>query len=243
MRLDSILTKNRVCTKSEAKVAIRKGLVKVDGVTVKKASLDVDGGSEVSFNGKILTFPSEANKFKYVMMNKPTGILSDRRSDTTEYPTFEDLVLEPRLRAVINPVGRLDVNSIGLLLLTDNGQLNHDLTHPKKDVPKTYLVTVRDKLDEDAMYLIKSGMKLFDGTLIRPIEIEEVEEKVYKMVLTEGKIHIIKKIFKTFDNWIEELKRVSIATLVLDENLKPGDYRELNQKEVDDLIRFSSGSE
>ncbi len=177
------------------------------------------------------------------MMNKPTGILSDRRSDTTEYPTFEDLVLEPRLRAVINPVGRLDVNSIGLLLLTDNGQLNHDLTHPKKDVPKTYLVTVRDKLDEDAMYLIKSGMKLFDGTLIRPIEIEEVEEKVYKMVLTEGKIHIIKKIFKTFDNWIEELKRVSIATLVLDENLKPGDYRELNQKEVDDLIRFSSGSE
>ena len=240
MRLDSILAKNRVCTKKQAKVAIRRGHVTVDGVIVKKASTDISATSVVVFNKQELKYPSGINMYKYIMMNKPEGILSDKRGEDTEYPTFEDFILDPVLKVIVNPVGRLDVNSIGLLLLTDNGMLNHNLTHPKKDITKSYDVTSRDKLDEDALYLIKAGMKLFDGTLIKPIEIEEIEDRVYRMVLTEGKMHIIKKIFKTFDNWIEELKRVSIGTLTLDESLEPGDYRELTEEEVDNLVELSS---
>ncbi len=240
MRLDSILTKNRMCTKKDAKSFIRKGLVTVNGDVVKKASTNILEGSKVIFRDKELFYPNEDNVHVYLMMNKPTGILSDKKGEDTLYPTFDDLIMEPEIKEIVNPVGRLDLNSIGLLLLTSNGKLNHDLTHPKKDVTKTYIVTGRDKLDEDALYLIKAGMKLFDGTLIKPIDIEEIDEKVYKMVLTEGKLHIIKKIFKTFDNWIEELKRVSIASLYLDEDLEPGEYRELSNEEVEQLIASAS---
>lgn len=240
MRLDSILPKNRICTKKEAKVAIRKGFVTVDGIIVKKSSTNVIETNIVCYKGKELLFPTKNNMFKYIMMNKPIGVLSDKKGEDTVYPTFDDLIMETALKSSINPAGRLDLNSIGLLLLTDNGQLNHNITHPKKDITKEYIVTSRDKLDEDALYLIKGGMKLYDGTLIKPIEIEEIEDKVYKMTLTEGKMHIIKKIFKTFGNWIEELKRVSIGPLTLDDSLKPGDYRELTVNEVNNLLGLFS---
>ena len=139
----------------------------------------------------------------------------------------------------LNPAGRLDADSKGLLLLTDDGMLNHRVSHPKWGIEKEYIVKIKEGklLSDEEMDIIRSGMKLYSGEVIKKVDIERIDDLTYKLILTEGKIHIIKRIFKTFNIWIDSLIRVRIGNIKLG-TLKEGRYRFLTEKEIKDLKKL-----
>ena len=228
MRLDKLLSDMNVGTRSEIKKNIRKGQVSVNGETIKDAGISVSGDEEIVYLGQRIQYET----FEYYMMNKPAGVIS--ASEDTRQETVLDL-MDTNRRKDLFPVGRLDKDTTGLLLITNDGQLAHDMLSPKKHVDKTYFVRVQGRITDDMVKAFETGIDIGDEkdtapAVLKVINSGEISEA--EVTITEGRYHQVKRMFEAVGGKVDYLKRLSMASLVLDEALAPGEYRRLTDEEV-----------
>lgn len=229
MRLDKFLCEMKIGTRSQVKAYVRQGLVTVNGITVSNAEEKVEETSDkICFRGQELYYC----KYVYYMMNKPKGVVSATQDNTA--PTVVSL-LGSCQRGDIFPVGRLDKDTTGLLLLTNDGVLAHQLLSPKKHVDKTYQVTAAHPLTEEDKRTLEQGVDIGDEKPTLPARIEVLKEGKLLLTIHEGRFHQVKRMLQAVDNQVMELRRVSFGGLFLDEELQPGDYRELTGEEIHHL--------
>ena len=235
MRLDKYLSDMGVGTRSELKKDIRKGGAIVDGEVVKDPGHSVGPSSRVVFRGAAVVY----EEFVYYMMNKPAGVIS--ASEDGREATVIDLIAEPK-RKDLFPVGRLDRDTEGLLLITNDGALSHRLLSPKHHVDKVYYAEVSGILDESDVDLFAQGLVLSDGLECMPADLKilSVSEDEYsseaEITIREGKFHQVKRMFSSVGAEVSYLKRLSMGPLTLDPDLEPGEYRRLADNELKALL-------
>ena len=234
MRLDKYLSDMGAGTRSELKKEIRKSGVIIDGKIIKDPGFIVDEFSHVVFRGSTITY----EEFVYYMLNKPAGIIS--ASEDGRESTVVDLISEPK-RKDLFPVGRLDRDTEGLLLITNNGTLSHRLLSPKHHVDKVYYARVSGILTDGDIELFRDGLILTDGLECLPADLKilSVSEDEYtseaEITIREGKFHQVKRMFSSVGAEVIYLKRLSMGPLTLDPGLAPGEYRRLNDDEMASL--------
>lgn len=233
MRLDKYLAEMGVGTRSEVKLLIKKGRVSLNGEAVKKPETKTEPDRDVvCIDGKQLDYV----QFEYIMFHKPQGCVSateDREHKTVlDYIDSED---SPRKKELF-PVGRLDKDTEGLLLLTNDGELAHRLLSPKKHVKKRYFARLREPAGERDRQSFEEGLDIGDEKITLPavLEITENPCEVY-VTITEGRYHQVKRMFEACENEVLYLKRLSMGSLLLDEALKPGQYRHLTEEEIKNM--------
>ena len=229
-RIDKVLSNLGYGSRSELKKICKNGLVKVNGKVINNPGVQVDvENDEIIFDGEKVTY----KEFIYLMLNKPDGYISatfDKRDPIVlDLIDKEDLVFEPF------PVGRLDKDTEGLLVLTNDGQLANRVLSPKKHVPKTYYAKIEGVVTEDDIKAFAKGVTLDDGYETMPAELvilksDEISE--IELTIHEGKFHQVKRMFESVDKKVIYLKRLSMGKLQLDENLALGEYRELTDEEI-----------
>lgn len=236
-RLDKVLSNLGYGTRKEIKQVVRKGLIEVNGEIVKDNGMQIDPEvDKVLVNGEEIFY----RKYIYLMMNKPDGVISatfDNRDETViDLLEIEHQVFEPF------PVGRLDKDTVGLLLLTNDGELNHRLISPKWKVDKVYYAKIDKKVIEADIKKFKNGITLDDGYTCKEAKLEILESSdsgsEVMITIQEGKFHQVKRMFEAVDKSVVYLKRVEFGTLQLDEDLEEGEYRELTEEEVAILKGF-----
>ena len=228
MRLDKFLANMGVGTRSEVKQLLKKGSVKVNQNIVKLPKLHVNPNSdEIMVNDEVVSYIDKV----YIMLNKPKGYISATEDEV--HPTIIDLIPE-YAHLNIFPVGRLDKDTEGLLLVTNDGQFNHEVMNPNKHVSKTYEVYSKHPITQFDIDKFKSGIELSDGKL-KPAILKKVDNYVSHVTIYEGKNHQVKRMFHSIENEVLELKRIKIAQLELDHNLDLGSYRLLTQIDFDNL--------
>ena len=223
MRLDKFISTTTILSRAEAKKRIKKGIL-INNVLVKSPDYKVDEfNDQVIIDGVRLVY----QKFIYIMMNKPKDTVS-ATEDAIEKTVVDILNEEDRIQKVF-PVGRLDKDTEGLMLLTNDGDLAHRLISPKKNVEKKYYVEVNGELKNEHLEVVKKGVILEDGYRCKParLEILDSSESSSKanIYITEGKFHQVKRMMKSLGVTVTYLKRLSIGNLSLDKNLKLGEYR------------------
>lgn len=228
MRLDKFLADMGCGTRSRLKNDIRKGAVAVNGETVKKADLQVSPETdEVCYQGRKLTYV----KMEYYMLNKPAGCVS-----ATEDPVHKTaLSYIDSVRKDLFPVGRLDIDTEGLLLVTNDGALAHELLSPKKHMPKTYYAEVDGAITSQDIALFAEGMDIGEKRPTLPAELTVLSAgAVFRAEVTvyEGKFHQVKRMFEKTGKHVRYLKRISFCGLKLDGQLAPGEYRSLTKDEL-----------
>ncbi|WP_145382542.1 pseudouridine synthase [Staphylococcus epidermidis] len=228
MRLDKFLANMGVGTRSEVKQLLKKGSVKFNQNIVKLPKLHVNPNSdEIMVNDEVVSYIDKV----YIMLNKPKGYISATEDEV--HPTIIDLIPE-YAHLNIFPVGRLDKDTEGLLLVTNDGQFNHEVMNPNKHVSKTYEVYSKHPITQFDIDKFKSGIELSDGKL-KPAILKKVDNYVSHVTIYEGKYHQVKRMFHSIENEVLELKRIKIAQLELDHNLDLGSYRLLTQIDFDNL--------
>lgn len=236
-RLDKVLSNLGYGSRKEIKAFVKSGEVEVDGNIAKNSDMKVDPEKV-----RIKVWGEEINyrKYIYLMMNKPAGVVSATFDNYDE--TVIDL-LEPE-HAAFNPfpVGRLDKDTEGLLLITNDGELNHRLTSPKWHVDKVYYAEIDKTVDEKDIDAFEKGITLDDGYKCLPanlkiISTNEDGSEVY-VTIQEGKFHQVKRMFEARDKKVVYLKRISMGEIALDEELEEGQYRELSQEEIEILKKI-----
>jgi 16S rRNA pseudouridine516 synthase len=211
--------------RSEAVKVIRWGQVLVDGVKITKTSTHIDPVSEVLLAGEKLVLPGDI----YLMLHKPQGVVS--ATEDPEHRTVLDLIDHPH-RHTLHMVGRLDKDTTGLLLITNDGDWSHRITAPRSHVPKTYLATLAEPLTEMAAKQLRVGVQLHgEKALTKPAEVEILSGQQVRMTIHEGKYHQVKRMFAAVGNRVEGLHRERVGELALDEQLPPGEWRALNPLE------------
>lgn len=235
MRLDKFLANSGVGTRKEVKELLKKRLIKVNDEIVKDGKIHVNENEDtVKYKDEIISY----KKFVYIMLNKPNGVIS--ATEDKVHKTVIDLLGDEYRTFEIFPVGRLDIDTEGLLLLTNDGVLSHNLLSPNKHVDKKYYVELEKLLTETDIAKLENGVELKDFTTKdAKVEIIENSEEANKIrayiTISEGKFHQVKRMFKAVGNEVRYLKRVKMGTLSLDENLKLGEYRELTEDELTKL--------
>ena len=235
MRLDKFISTTTTLSRAEAKKIIKKGIL-INDILIKSPDYKVDEiNDQVIVNGNRLVY----QKYVYIMMNKPKDTVS-ATEDAIEKTVVDILRDEDRIHKVF-PVGRLDKDTEGLMLLTNDGELAHKLISPKKDVEKKYYVEVSGELKNEHLEIVKEGVTLEDGYRCKParLEILDTSEGNSKanIFITEGKFHQVKRMMKSLGATVTYLKRLSIGSLKLDENLKLGEYRYLTDDELNKLTK------
>lgn len=225
MRLDKFLSNMGVGTRTEVKQLLKKNSVKVNDKVEKSPKSQVNPEQdEITVDGKIIEYINHV----YIMLNKPKGYVSATYDDINQ--TVIDLIDDYR-HLDIFPVGRLDKDTEGLLLITNDGQFNHNLMSPSKHVSKTYKVTSKYPIKNEDIIAFKNGIELSDGK-VKPAQLEKLDHILSLVTIYEGKYHQVKRMFHSIDNEVLELKRLKISNLTLDENLKSGEYRLLTSEEL-----------
>jgi 16S rRNA pseudouridine516 synthase len=228
-RIDKILSNMGYGTRKEVKELIKSGLIEIDGTVVKDSAQQVDADSqEIKVGGSKIIY----KEFIYILMNKPKGVIS--ATEDSREKTVVDLLTEEFKGFNPFPVGRLDKDTEGLLLLTNDGQLSHMLLSPKKHVPKTYIAKVAGMVSEKDVEAFSKGVILEDGYKTMASKLEILERGAVSSVeitIYEGKFHQVKRMFQSVGKEVIYLKRISMGELRLDETLEPGEYRELNERE------------
>ena len=236
-RIDKILSNLGYGTRKDLKKIVKNGMVQVNGITIKDSAMKVDPEKDkIVINGEEIFY----REFIYLMMNKPAGVISatfDNKDETViDLLEVEHQVFEPF------PVGRLDKDTVGLLLLTNDGDLNHRLISPKWKVDKVYFAKIDQKVTEEDIEKFKHGITLDDGYRCKEaiLEIQKESEEGSEIVLTiqEGKFHQVKRMFEAVGKKVTYLKRIEFGTLPLDEDLEEGEYRELTEEEIAILKGF-----
>ena len=232
IRLDKYLTEMNKGSRSQIKEAAKKGRIQVNGQTEKKTDRKIDPQTDqVLLDGK----PVDYHAYEYYMLNKPQGVVS--ATEDRIHKTVIDL-LGGEIRRDLFPVGRLDIDTEGLLLLTNDGDLAHRLLSPKKHVDKTYYAKVQGIVTQEDVRKFAEGVDIHEKKLTAPAVLEVVKSgEVSEILLTicEGKFHQVKRMFEAVGKKVIYLKRLSMGPLQLDETLMPGEYRELTEKEKDTL--------
>ena len=228
-RLDKIISIGYGVSRADARRLVQKGLVKVDGNTIKDISFKVDPDSSiVTAEGQAVNY----KKYIYLIMNKPKGLLS--ATEDKKQKTVLDIIPSELFRKDLFPVGRLDKNTTGLLLITNDGDFAHMLLSPNKKIPKQYLVTLDAEVSDDLILEFKKGVTLKDETKLSSADLVINEDKTTALVtITEGKYHQIKRMFGVFDLGVNELKRISFAGIDLPKDLSEGEVRELTSNELE----------
>lgn len=230
MRIDKLLANLGFGSRKEVKKLLKDGAVRVNDVVIKDAKQHIDPNNEtVTLNGETI----EYKEFIYLMMNKPPGFLS--ATEDYEGQTVIDLLeMEDQVYSPF-PVGRLDKDTEGLLLITNDGQLAHRLLSPKKHVPKTYFAVIDGEVASDDITNFREGVFLDDGYKTKPAELVILKSGIrsdIELTITEGKFHQVKRMFEAVGKRVVYLKRISMGPLLLDETLELGEYRELTDEEV-----------
>lgn len=231
-RLDKIISSQLPLSRKEARRAIKIGEVTVDGKVIKDFGYLADPQTQkIEYNGQAL----EYKKYIYIVMNKPMGIIS--ASNDKSRQTVVDLVPENLRRAGLFPVGRLDRDTTGILLITDDGNFGHTLMSPKKHISKVYEVLLDGNVTEEMCLMFSRGITLADGTLCAPAELKILGECRTLIRIDEGKYHQIKRMFGVVGLGVNGLKRISIGGLRLPADLSEGESRELKQEEFDGIFK------
>lgn len=232
-RLDKTIANFRGLTRKEAHTAIRSGRVTVNGSRVSDPAAKVEHGRDaISLDG----VPVCNEKHVYIMMNKPAGVLSASRDPHAQ--TVVDLLPESLYRKGLFPAGRLDKDTVGFVLLTDDGALAHRILSPRSHVPKVYLARLDKPADGEMQKLFAGGIRLADGTECRPAELDILEKAFVRITIREGKYHQIKRMAAASGRTVEWLKRIRIGGVELDETLQEGASRALTGQEVQRLRNF-----
>lgn len=230
-RLDKIISNLGYGSRKDVKSFAKKGIIEVDGVVIKDSAFLVDPEkSIIKVNGEEILY----RKFIYLMMNKPDGVISathDNRDETViDLLNLEHQVFEPF------PVGRLDKDTVGLLLLTNDGELNHRLIAPKWHVDKVYYAEINAKVDEKDILAFKNGITLDDGYKCLEAKLEILsandDESEVRITIQEGKFHQVKRMFEAVGKNVMYLKREEFGGILLDPDLEEGEYRELTDEEL-----------
>lgn len=236
-RLDKVLANLGYGTRKEVKALIKKKLVKIDGNTIKDPGMNIDPENcEIMVDDQVVKY----RKYIYIMMNKPDGVVSATFDNYDE--TVID-ILDPEYIAFNPfPVGRLDKDTVGLLLITNDGDLNHKLISPKWHVDKVYYAEINKPLDESDVKAFEKGIVLDDDYKCMPakLEIFKSDENGAEVNVTiqEGKFHQVKRMFQAVGKEVVYLKRIKFGALDLDETLPEGEYRELTEEELNNLTNI-----
>ena len=232
IRLDKFLSEASPYSRRESEKLIRRGAVTVNGETVSKPDAKVDEKAEVRINRRLIIY----RKYIYLMLNKPQGFLS--ATEDKYDPVVVDLVPEELRHFKVFPVGRLDKDTEGLLLLTNDGNFDHALMSPRKQVVKRYFAILDKPAEAADCDMFAAGMDLGDF-IAKPgkLEIDPDEPTHVFVEISEGKFHQVKRMCEKAGKTVVFLKRVAIGPLTLDETLLPGDCRELTQEETNLLLR------
>lgn len=225
MRLDKYLADMSVGTRSEVKKIIAKGRIKVNDSIIKKADYKIEKKDKVFFDDKLI----EYIEYEYYLLNKPKGYLS--ATSDSKYPVIMDLIKTERKDLFI--VGRLDKDTEGLILITNDGILNHNLLSPNKHVNKKYYVELNSDLPENAKEIFSKPMDLGDF-IAKPAKYEKITNRSAFLTIYEGKFHQVKRMFEKIGNTVTYLKRVEFKNIKLGD-LKIGEYRKLTTEELEDL--------
>ncbi len=230
MRLDKFLCEVGCGTRSQVKDMVRKGRVLVNNCVVKSADFKIDENKDVVVcDGKRLQYQA----FVYYMLHKPAGCVSATKDNHDK--TVLDLIRDEDKRKDLFPVGRLDKDTEGLLLITNDGELSHRLLSPKKHVPKTYFVRTKEVLTKEMADVLENGVDIGEEKQTLPAIVEQLAETEIYLTITEGKFHQVKRMLQAVGNEVIYLKRISMGALVLDETLQKGDYRALRAEEIEKL--------
>ena len=229
IRLDKFLCEMEMGTRSQVKDLIKKGMVTVDGEVIKKAEYKFDESkAKVYVKEKEVAY----QKFYYYMLHKPAGVVS-ATVDNHDRTVME--LLKDAPGKDLFPVGRLDKDTEGLLLITNDGELSHNLLSPKKHVDKTYLVETKESITEKMMQELEKGVDIGEDKPTMPAKVNLVEEKKLELTIREGKFHQVKRMLQAVENEVVYLKRLSMGSLVLDDKLGLGEFRCLTNQEIEDL--------
>ena len=232
MRLDRLLSELGAASRSELRQIIRRGRVSVDGAVVTEPERRVDPeSSEIRLDGELLTY----RRCRYFMMDKPAGVLSV--TEDRKQKTVLDL-LPPGLRRLdLFPVGRLDKDTSGLLLLTNDGDFAHRVISPKSGVEKRYRAEVEGVPDEEDVKAFAEGLTLGDGTKCLPARLEITGTDTCYVTVMEGKYHQVKRMLASRGKPVKALRRLSVGALELGEALGPGGFRELEKNDLCKVLR------
>ncbi|HNY20520.1 MAG TPA: pseudouridine synthase [Treponemataceae bacterium] len=232
-RLDKLLSANGFGSRKEIKRLLKDRVVAVNGVRRVDPSTDVDPELDaITLDGEPLRILTTV----YLMLNKPAGVISS--TEDPDHRTVIDVLGEPWASMDLFPIGRLDVDTEGLLVITNDGPLTHRLTSPKTGVDKTYYARLRDPVDDAALAsyreAFRAGVPFRDGHVCLPAKIDRCGDEADGVIVTiqEGKYHQVKKMFYVVGNEVAYLKRESMGNLSLDPALKPGEFRELTSDEL-----------
>ena len=229
VRLDKFLCDCNLGTRSQVKDWVRQGQVTVNGQTVKKSDVKIDEDADiVAFRGERCGY----RRFAYYMLHKPAGVVSATVDNTAD--TVLSLLKGVKDKELF-PVGRLDKDTTGLLLITNDGELAHKLLSPKKHVDKSYLTEIRAPLSEADILKLTEGVDIGEEALTLPARVQVLDVSHIILTIHEGKFHQVKRMLKAVDNEVLSLKRISFGPLQLDEDLAPGAFRELTQQEIASL--------
>lgn len=232
-RIDKIIASQGEYSRSEIKKLIRSGAVKIDGRVLTSADEKVDADNcEITVCGKSLNY----KQYIYIMLNKPQGVVS--ATNDTKQKTVIDLVPPQFKRQNLFPAGRLDADTTGFVLITDDGDFAHKLLAPRSHVDKIYHAVLFYPLDEHTVRAFKNGALLKDGTECMSAAVSALSEdgKTVEVILHEGKYHQVKRMFASCSNHVEQLRRVNIGGVELDASLGEGDCRELTDREREQLF-------
>ncbi|MBQ1896318.1 MAG: rRNA pseudouridine synthase [Lachnospiraceae bacterium] len=225
MRIDKYLADNSIGTRKEIKGIIKAGRICVNGVTAFDPGMHIVPGKDIiTMDERVI----EYERFHYYMLNKPAGTVSSTREGASV--TVVELLADENVKN-LSPVGRLDKDTEGLLLLTDDGALLHDLISPSKHVEKEYLVHTEKPVSEADIRKLEEGVDIGDDSPTLPARAYEAEDGLH-LIITEGRFHQVKRMLEAVDNRVIFLKRLRMGGLCLDGSLKPGEYRRLTDEEL-----------
>lgn len=234
MRLDKLLAEAGIGSRSQVKTYIKKGFVMINQEKVNKPECKVDLENDiVQYNGITVEYA----EFEYFMLNKPKDCVS-ARIDNVSTTVIE--LIEDKLRNDLFPVGRLDKDTEGLLIITNDGDLSHNMLSPRKHVDKTYYATIDGIVTKEDAELFEKGMDIGDEKLTLPATLKILKSDTIseiELTIQEGRFHQVKRMFEVIDKKVLYLRRIAMGSLKLDENLKPGEYRRLTKEELDLLRR------
>ena len=235
-RLDKIWASQGTLSRRDVKEIMKKGRVSVNGTVVKDSSIKVDiYKDEVCLDGEKIAL----KKHIYIMMNKPQGVVSASEGEKEE--TVVDLVPDEFYRKGLFPAGRLDKDTTGFVLITDDGDFAHKILSPKNHIFKTYLARLDHELSESDIRMLENGITLGDGTILKEAKVEIVEQSdtpLVKIMICEGKYHQVKRMFAAAGNRVVALHRSKMGELELDSALNPGECREITPEELQKIQKI-----
>ncbi len=231
MRLDKLFSACGIASRREAKAFVKSGRVLVNGLPASSSEMKIDPDvDQIFFDGERINY----KEYVYILMYKPNCVIT--ATEDTQQETVIDLLPKAYANMGVFPVGRLDKDTTGLLILTNDGEYAHNVITPKKLIPKCYKASVDGVLDESDIDAFEKGLVLADGTECMSAQLEILKPSVGLCTVYEGKYHQVKRMFATRGKHVTSLHRMSIGSLVLDDSMKPGDYKEMSLEEAQKVI-------